>query len=177
MAKDIGKHLRKRVNYEMKYMYLDAALNPDMNHFDFVKEQLGNSVAQSVYSLKTDGDLLHKKSKELAEKFTHAATTLLIKDMKKAGVPADMFKSKEFKKGVKDTAKMMGELEGNNLKLEKFIIDTTMSVVGGKALSNMKSKDLSQMSTEELLSRGYVRVPGFTRKDGTKVKSHIRKLR
>ena len=40
----------------------------------------------------------------------------------------------------------------------------------------LKPKTLSKMSNEALIKKGYIRIPSFTRKDGTKVKSHIRKL-
>ena len=50
----------------------------------------------------------------------------------------------------------------------------------GKALLDKRitrSMDrLHGMSAEQLAAKGYVRVPGFTRSDGVKVKSHIRKL-
>ena len=35
---------------------------------------------------------------------------------------------------------------------------------------------LARMSNEQLRKVGYIRIPGFTKKDGTKVKAHIRKL-
>ena len=35
---------------------------------------------------------------------------------------------------------------------------------------------LGRMTSKELASKGYIRIPGFTKKNGDKVKSHIRKL-
>ena len=71
----------------------------------------------------------------------------------------------------------------------ELIVDTDWSergfesMVTGDLLKHFASApkplevSLESMSTEELLNSGYVRIPGFTRKDGTKVKSHIRKLK
>ena len=39
-----------------------------------------------------------------------------------------------------------------------------------------ESPKQARMTNEELKSKGLIRIPGFTRADGTKVKSHIRKI-
>ena len=43
-------------------------------------------------------------------------------------------------------------------------------------MSDLTPAKLSTMNNEQLKSNGYVRVPGFTKKDGTKVKAHVRKI-
>ena len=37
-------------------------------------------------------------------------------------------------------------------------------------------KELSKMNNIELSLNGYVRIPGYTKSDGTKVKAHVREL-
>ena len=43
-------------------------------------------------------------------------------------------------------------------------------------MAELTPAKLSSMNNEQLKSNGYVRVPGFTKKDGTKVKAHVRKI-
>ena len=43
-------------------------------------------------------------------------------------------------------------------------------------MAELTPAKLSTMNNKELKSNGYVRVPGFTKKDGTKVKAHVRKI-
>ena len=40
----------------------------------------------------------------------------------------------------------------------------------------LTTSQLSKMSGKQLASRGYIRIAGFTKSDGTKVKTHVRKL-
>ena len=47
--------------------------------------------------------------------------------------------------------------------------------IGSKG--GIRPSTLKKMSSGQLKKAGYVRIPGFTRKDGTKVKSHIRMLK
>ena len=47
---------------------------------------------------------------------------------------------------------------------------------GGRRLRDIRPSTLAKMNNDQLKSVGYIRVAGFTKKDGTKVKSHIRKL-
>ena len=43
-------------------------------------------------------------------------------------------------------------------------------------MAELTPAKLASMNNEQLKSNGYVRVPGFTKKDGTKVKAHVRKI-
>ena len=43
-------------------------------------------------------------------------------------------------------------------------------------MAELTPSQLNSMSSKDLKSNGYVRVPGFTKKDGTKVKAHVRKI-
>ena len=47
----------------------------------------------------------------------------------------------------------------------------------GRVVGRIRPATLARMNNEQLRKVGYIRIPGFTKKDGTKVKSHIRKLR
>lgn len=112
------------------------------------------------------------------------------RELKSAGVNTRLLDNRAAKKGINAAVKGFGESYGmddvekdrvRNLSsgLHKMTISDTKltdveKMLGGFA--SVSSKNLQGMSDEELTSRGYYRVPAFTRGDGTKVRSHIRRL-
>ena len=90
---------------------------------------------------------------------------------------------KEEVDSVRKIAKALDK-RSDSEKLEMIAMDAGNESAGIKARikrlstgTSFSNSELQGMSAEELLAAGYVRVPGFTKADGTKVKSHIRKLR
>ena len=47
----------------------------------------------------------------------------------------------------------------------------------GTGRGGIRPSTLNRMSNEQLKKAGYIRIPGFTKSDGTKVKAHIRNLK
>ena len=77
--------------------------------------------------------------------------------------------------GDNRTYKTVGDL----MRIQKIAKLDTVSELFGKSereLRKIEDKAIRKMSDKELAKHGLVRVPGYTRKDGVKVKAHIRKL-
>jgi len=72
----------------------------------------------------------------------------------------------EFVLGFESTMKLPREV--------KNVVVTPSSLTA--FASEISKTDLEGMTDEELINMGYVRVPEYTKADGSKVQSHIRKL-
>lgn len=79
-------------------------------------------------------------------------------------------KTEEFSNGFESVIDL-----NSNTNMAKLKVDVSAKSML-KFAKDLPKKDLESMSQEELMSMGYVRIPEFTRNDGTTVKSHIRKL-
>jgi hypothetical protein len=79
---------------------------------------------------------------------------------------------KEFMKGVAQELALDPVIGKDKKRLNSILGDIAKGVFAKKTTS----EKLDGLSDEELAAKGMIRIPGYTKKDGTKVKHHYRKI-
>ena len=111
--------------------------------------------------------------------FNNKRTRFLLRksenNLKQAVMPLVAKNAKEYKSMISKTNKNLASVMS---KVDKGsqLASLFNKVDGVKSSTMMATEDLSGLNQDQLMAKGLIRVPGFTKKDGTKVKAHIRKL-